>query len=166
MRYHRRSASRDKKAIPPTTPPAIAPVLVLLPPFPPPLPPPEPAPAPALALASLPSTDVTVDVDPSAAVVVATTVDGPFPLRDAASADDLDAASALEELADSEDRDASMINCGSSSMEMRVAVGKHLNMDRAGVPVQTKVPHSGWSAFWQHPVCGPADVHLLDCTAS
>jgi hypothetical protein len=109
---------------------------------------------------------VTVDVDPSAAVVVATTVEGPFRLCDAASAEDLEAAAALEELAAAEDRDASMTNCGSSNMEMRVAVGKHLNMDRAGVPVQTKVPHSGWSAFWQQPVCGPAEVHLLDCTAS
>jgi hypothetical protein len=102
-------------------------------------------------------------------VVVAITVDGPFPLREAASADDLEAAAALAELAElaeAAELELSRMYCGWSIMEMMVSEAKHLNIFFGVAPGQTRVPHSGWAASWQHPVCTPTELHFPDLTAA
>jgi hypothetical protein len=66
----------------------------------------------------------------SGVAIVPEPSDSPFDAFEASAAD------ADARAADSDDLEASMTNCGSSSIDVMAVVVPHLNMDRTGVPVQ------------------------------
>lgn len=68
-------------------------------------------------------------------------------IADANAADSEDARAADADDSDAE-MEASMTNCGSSSMDMMVVDVKQRNMERTGDPVQIYVPQAGVWEFW------------------
>lgn len=121
-RQQHRSRSRSKKARPPTTPPTIAPTLVLLLLVDVLAPVVEVSGSTVLVTTTtVPSLRVDVDVDREACVADS----------DASAADDFEASDALEA-----EMEASMTNCGSSSMVVIAVAVPHLNCERCGSPVQ------------------------------